>query len=159
MQRNMLETVMGAVVLLAAAAFLFVIYSGSGVKQASGGYELVIRLDSGGSVLPGTEVRAAGVKVGQVTSQDFDAENFQAVLKLNIDGRVKLPTDSSAIITSDGLLGNNYILLEPGADDTLLKDGDRIEHAQGAVNLADLINKFVVGTDSGDKGGDKSGTN
>ncbi len=157
MQRNVLETIMGAVVLLAAAAFLYVIYSGSGVKETRGGYDLTIRLDSGGSVLPGTEVRAAGVKIGTVVSQEFDAEAFQAVLVLNIDGRVKLPTDSSAIITSDGLLGNNYILLEPGSDDTLMKNGDRIEHAQGAVNLADLINKFVIGTDS--KPDEQGGTN
>ena len=156
MQRNVLETIMGAVVLLAAAAFLYVIYSGSGVKETSGGYNLVIRLDRGGSVLPGTEVRAAGVKIGTVISQEFDADAFQAVLTLNIDGKIKLPTDSSAVITSDGLLGNNYILLEPGSDDALLKDGDRIDHAQGAINLADLINKFVVGTDSG---GDKGGAN
>jgi phospholipid/cholesterol/gamma-HCH transport system substrate-binding protein len=147
MQRNVLETIMGAVVLLAAAAFLFVIYTSSGVKAASDGYHLTMRLDRGGSVTPGTDVRAAGVKVGTVVSQSFDPKAFQAVIVLDVDRDVPLPTDSSAIITADGLLGNNYVLLEPGGDDTLMKDGDEFKSAQGALNLGDLINKFVVGND------------
>jgi phospholipid/cholesterol/gamma-HCH transport system substrate-binding protein len=151
MQRNVLETIMGAVVLLAAATFFVVIYNASGVKAASDGYHLTMRLDRGGSVTPGTDVRAAGVKVGTVVSQTFDPKNFQAVIVLDIDRDVPLPTDSSAIITADGLLGNNYVLLEPGGDDTLMKDGDEFKSAQGALNLADLINKFVVGSDNSKK--------
>ncbi|HEY4161534.1 MAG TPA: outer membrane lipid asymmetry maintenance protein MlaD [Dongiaceae bacterium] len=148
MQRNVLETIMGAVVLLAAIAFLFVIYTAQGVKQASGGYHVVMRLDRGGSITPGTDVRAAGVKVGTVVKQEFDPANFQAVITLDIDGDVKLPTDSSAIVDADGLLGSNYVKLEPGADDTLMKEGDQFKSAQGAVSIVDLINKFVVGGDS-----------
>ena len=139
---------MGAVVLIAAAAFLYVIYSGSGIKEDSGGYQLEVRFDRGGSVLPGTDVRMSGVKIGAVTSQEFDPDLYQAVVKLNIRSDVKLPKDSSAIITSDGLLGNYYIKLEPGAEDDLLKDGDKIAYAQGALDLVELINKFVVGGSS-----------
>ena len=108
------------VVLVAAAVFLYVIYSGSGIKEDRGGYQLTVRFDRGGSVLPGTDVRISGVKIGAVTSQDFDPKMFQAVVKLNIRSDVELPVDSSAIITSDGLLGNYYIKLEPGAEDALL---------------------------------------
>ena len=144
MQRNVLETIMGAVVLIAAAAFLYVIYSGSGIKEDRGGYSLVVRFDRGGSVLPGTDVRISGVKVGAVTSQDFDPKMFQAVVKLNIRSDVELPKDSSAIITSDGLLGNYYIKLEPGAEDDLLKDGDEVAHAQGALDLVELINESAA---------------
>ncbi len=151
MQRNVLETVMGAVVLLAAAAFLFIIYTASGVKEARGGYHLIMRLDRGGSITPGTDVRAAGVKVGTVVKQDFDAENFQAIITLDVDGRVKLPTDSSAIVDQDGLLGASYVKLELGSDDTLMKDNDEFKHAQGAISILDLINKFVVGSDKKDE--------
>src|SRR5690348_6771250 len=105
MQRNVLETVMGAVVLLAAAAFLFIVYSASGVKEASNGYHLIMRVDRGGWITPGTDVRAAGVKVGSVVKQEFDPENFQAVITLDVAGSVKLPTDSSAIVDQEGLLG------------------------------------------------------
>jgi phospholipid/cholesterol/gamma-HCH transport system substrate-binding protein len=157
MQRNVLETIMGAVVLVAAVAFLYVIYSGSGIKEDRGGYQLTVRFDRGGSVLPGTDVRISGVKIGAVTSQDFDPKMFQAVVKLNIRSDVELPVDSSAIITSDGLLGNYYIKLEPGAEDALLKNGDEIAHAQGALDLVELINKFVVGG-SGEEKQEESAT-
>jgi len=151
MQRNVLETIMGAVVLMAAVVFLYVIYSGSWIKEDTGGYSLVVRFDRGGSVLPGTDVRISGVKVGAVTAQEFDPKMFQAVVTLNIRKDVELPKDSSAIITSDGLLGNYYIKLEPGAEDDLLKDGDQVAYAQGALDLVELINKFVVGGETAPK--------
>jgi len=145
MQRNVLETVMGAVVLLAAAAFLFIIYSSSGIKEASNGYHLIMRVDRGGWISPGTDVRAAGVKVGTVVKQEFDDKEFQAVLTLDIDPRVKLTTDSSAVVDQEGLLGGSFVSLEPGSDDTYLKDGDTFRHSQGAVSLGSLIAKVVTG--------------
>jgi phospholipid/cholesterol/gamma-HCH transport system substrate-binding protein len=151
MQRNVLETVMGAVVLLAAAAFLFIVYSASGVKEASNGYHLIMRLDQGGSITPGTDVRAAGVKVGTVIAQAFDPEAFQAVITLDIDANVKLPTDSSANVDQDGLLGNPYVNLQLGADDTMLKDGDTFAHATGALSLNKLIGMALSGS-----GGEKT---
>jgi phospholipid/cholesterol/gamma-HCH transport system substrate-binding protein len=147
MQRNVLETVMGAVVLLAAAAFLFIIYSASGVKQASNGYHLVMRLDQGGSIKPGTDVRAAGVKVGTVVKQEFDAEAFQAVITLDVEGKIKLPADSSANVDQDGLLGSTYVNLQLGSDDALMKDGDTFKHATGALSLSRLIGQVVSPTD------------
>jgi phospholipid/cholesterol/gamma-HCH transport system substrate-binding protein len=71
------------------------------------------------------------------------------VVKIEVEDRVKLPKDTSAVVTSDGLLGDNYILLNIGGDTEMLAPGERIRNVQGAINLADLINKFVVGTDSG----------
>jgi phospholipid/cholesterol/gamma-HCH transport system substrate-binding protein len=149
MQRNVLETVMGAVVLLAAAAFLFIVYNATGVKAASGGYHLIMRVDRGGWITPGTDVRAAGVKVGTVVKQEFDPENFQAVITLDIEDRVKLSTDTVAIVDQEGLLGGNFVSLEPGSDDTLLKDGDTFQRANGAISLGALIGQLLAG------GGDK----
>lgn len=148
MQRNVLETVMGAIVLIAAAGFLYLVSNTVGVRENTGGYDLVMRFDRGASVNPGTDVRIAGAKVGTVISKSFDPSNYQAVVVINVDGSVKLPQDSTAIITSDGLLGDNYVLLEIGGDEQMLKPNDQITHVQGALNLADLINKFVVGGSS-----------
>ena len=153
MQRNVLETVMGAVVLLAAVAFLYVIYGASGVTQASGGYHLIMRLDQGGSITPGTDVRAAGVKVGSVVKQEFDPKNFQAVITLDINGNVQLPTDSSADVDADGLLGANYVNLQQGSDDTMMKDGDTFKHAQGALSLGKLIGMALSGGGKSSGGG------
>lgn len=146
MQRNVLETVMGAIVLIAAAGFLYLVSNTIGVHQNTGGYDLVMRFDRGGSVNPGTDVRIAGAKVGTVVGKQFDPANYQAVVTINVDGNVKLPKDTTAVITSDGLLGDNYVLLDIGGDDEMLKPNDQITHVQGALNLADLINKFVVGS-------------
>src|SRR3954465_14199639 len=139
MQRNVLETVMGAVVLLAAAAFLFIVYSASGVREASNGYHLIMRVDRGGWITPGTDVRAAGVKVGTVVKQEFDDKEFQAVITLDVDPRVKLPGDPSGVGDQEGLLGGNFVSLELGSDDTYLKDGDTFRHSQGAISLGSLI--------------------
>ena len=151
MQRNVLETVMGAVVLLAAAAFLYIIYGASGVSAPSGGYHLVMRLDQGGSITPGTDVRAAGVKVGTVVKQEFDAKNFQAVITLDVDNQVQLPTDSSANVDQDGLLGNAYVNLQLGSDDTMMKDGDVFKSATGQLSLNKLIGMALSGSGGGDK--------
>jgi len=145
MQRNVLETVMGAVVLLAAAAFLFIIYSASGVKQASNGYHLIMRLDQGGSLSPGTDVRVAGVKIGTVVKQEYDSKNYQALITLDIDGKVQVPTDSSANADQDGLLGNSYVNLQIGGDETMLKDGDTFKHASGVLSLGRLIATMIGG--------------
>jgi phospholipid/cholesterol/gamma-HCH transport system substrate-binding protein len=149
MERNTLETVLGAVVLLVAGYFLYLVYSQTDVGAEASGYALELRFDSGGSTGIGTDVRIAGVKVGTVTNQSFDPATYQAVVTIEMDDSVKLPKDSSAVVTSDGLLGDNYILLNIGGDTDMLAPGDRIRNVQGAINLADLINKFVVGTESG----------
>jgi len=139
MQRNVLETIMGGVVLLIAALFLFTISTKTGLTQDEDGYTLTIRFDRGGSATPGKDVRMSGVKVGTVLKQEFDPQAYQAVVTIGLRSDVKLPKDTSAIITSDGLLGDTYILLEPGADEETLAPGDRITHSQGALNLVDLI--------------------
>lgn len=149
MERNTLETVLGAVVLLVAGYFLYLVYAQTNVSAEANGYPLELRFDSGGSTGIGTDVRIAGVKVGTVINQRFDPETYQAVVTIEMDESINLPKDTSAVVTSDGLLGDNYILLNIGGDTEMLAAGDRIRNVQGAINLADLINKFVVGTDSG----------
>jgi phospholipid/cholesterol/gamma-HCH transport system substrate-binding protein len=152
MQRNVLETVMGAVVLLAAAAFLFIVYGSSGVSGPTSGYHLIMRLDQGGSLTPGTDVRIAGVKVGTVVKQEFDTKNLQAVITLDIDKNVQLDNETSANADQDGLLGNSYVNLQLGSGDAMMKDGDTFKSATGVISLNKLIGMLLSGSGKKDEG-------
>lgn len=144
MNRNAVETVMGAVVLVAAAVFLFFAYTTTQV-QAVGGYELTARFDRVDGVRNGTDVRISGIKVGSVTSQSLDPQTFLASLHLSIDPSIKLSKDSVASITSSSLLGDNYVQIEPGNDDEMIPPGGTIEHTQSPVNLINMIGQFIFG--------------
>ena len=85
----------------------------------------------------------AGIKIGEVSSLELDADSFMAKMKLTINKNVKLPTDSQAIVASSSLLGGKFILISPGADETNLKNDDQIKMTQSAVNLESLIGKLI----------------
>lgn len=142
MSRNVIETVMGGVVLLVAALFLVFAYSASNLRQG-GGYEVVARFNKVDGIGTGTDVRMSGIKVGSVVGQRLDPDTYLAELRMSVDSGVRLPTDTVAKIQSDGLLGSNYVALEPGAEDEMLADGGEIRYTQDPVNLADLIGRFV----------------
>ncbi len=142
MGRNVIETVMGAVVLLVAIAFIAFAFRSSGLS-ADGGYQVTAQFDDASGLSVGTEVRIAGVKIGTVSGQHLDPETYRAVVTLSIDDDVKLPLDSSARILPDGLLGGNFIALDPGAEEENLGQDGRIDITQGAINIVDLISRFV----------------
>lgn len=144
MSRNIIETVMGAVVLVVALAFIGFAFQRSNLDQVSG-YQVIAQFDDAAGLLPGTDVRMAGVKIGTVTSQELDTKLFTAVITLNIDQRIELPTDTSARIVPDGLLGGNFVSLEPGGDDANIEPGGEILYTQGAVNVVDLLGRFIFG--------------
>lgn len=96
-----------------------------------------------GGINVGTDVRIAGMKIGTVSAQKLDPKSFQAELTLAIDPSVKVPADSSAAITSEGIMGGSYIAMLPGGDTTPLKDGDTILDTQGSVDLMGMIGQFV----------------
>lgn len=145
MGRNVIETVMGGVVLLVAAAFLVFAFRSSGIATASGGYRVVAPFDDASGISPGSDVRLAGVKIGRVVSQALDPQTFVAQVTVEIDQGIELPKDTSARIIPDGLLGGSYVSLAPGGDDANLEDGDRIQFTQGAINVVDLLGRFVFG--------------
>jgi phospholipid/cholesterol/gamma-HCH transport system substrate-binding protein len=142
MKRNAIETMMGAVVLLVAATFLAFAYSSSNVAQVEG-YELLARFNRVDGITPGTEVRLSGIKVGSVLSTHLDPKTYLAELRMSILNDVTLPTDSTARILSDGLLGNPYVALEPGANDEMIPPGGEILKTQDPLNLVDLIGRFI----------------
>ncbi|WP_119677966.1 outer membrane lipid asymmetry maintenance protein MlaD [Indioceanicola profundi] len=153
MRRNVIETVMGAVVLVVAGFFLFFAYTSADVGAVSG-YQLTARFSSTGGLSPGADVRISGVKVGTVREQYLDKQTFQAVVVMEIDPSVQLPLDTSAVIASESLLGGRYLQLQPGADEEALKGGDTIEYTQSAVNLEELLGRFMFSSGGGSSGGD-----
>ena len=152
MSNNVIETVMGAVVLTVAGGFLYFAYQNSNVKSVDG-YEVKAGFSSVSGVGMGSEVRIGGIKVGVIESLDLDPKTFEAVVTMRIKEEIKLPKDSSAAVQSSSLLGEKFLSIEPGADEEMLKDGESIAYTQASVNLEEMIGKFVFsgGGVSGDE--------
>jgi phospholipid/cholesterol/gamma-HCH transport system substrate-binding protein len=142
MQRNMLEIVMGAVVLVAAAGFILLAYEAADMKGA-GGYQIVAEFGSTGGLSVGDDVRISGIKVGQVTGQQLDAITYTARVSMSIDPAIRIPSDSSARITAASLLGGNYLELMPGSAVNTLENGAVIYDTRDPVSLTDLLGKAV----------------
>lgn len=144
--RSLAEIATGAVIL--AIAFLFLGYavlnSGRGSIVGGGeGTRLTARFDRIDGISNGTDVRIAGVRVGSVTDTRIDPQTFSAELTLRVEGGLRLPDDTSAEVTSEGLLGGRYVSLVPGGSDKILADGGRITQTQGSVSLEALLGRFI----------------
>ena len=158
MKKNLIETVMGAVVLAVAAFFLIFAYTTANIETVAG-YSVIAKFDRVDGLNPGSDVRMSGIKIGTVTGQTLDSKDYLAVVTLSIDPDVKLPVDTSASITSDSLLGAKYLNLSPGGDDQMLKPGEAIQHTQGSIDLFAIIGQAIfsqtgqAGRNSGRTGG------
>jgi len=141
-QRNFAETLTGAVVLVIAGGFLAFAIAHSG-ERTGRGYPLTARFQRIDGLGVGSDVRVAGVKVGSVTATTIDPKTFEAVVTLTVADDIKLPADSGATITSDGLLGGKYLSLSPGGEERLLAPGGTITVTQSSINIEDLLGKFV----------------
>ena len=142
MRRSLVETVMGAVVLIVAAYFLVFAYQHSNLAPIDG-YELVAKFNNADGLGAGSDVRIAGVKVGSVTAQSIDNESYLAVIAMTIDAEVSLPTDTVATITGDGLLGGKYLKLEPGGDEERIFAGGEITNTKDVIVLEELLGKAI----------------
>jgi phospholipid/cholesterol/gamma-HCH transport system substrate-binding protein len=152
MSGNVVETLIGAVVLAVAGLFLFFAYSTADVGDVTNGYKLVAKFDRVDGLAPGSDVRIGGIKVGSIGQLNLEPDSYLAVVTMNIDSNIQLPEDSSAKISSDGLLGSNYLSLEPGGAIDMLADGGEIPYTQGAVDIVNLIGQAIFSaTDSGKK--------
>ena len=155
MSRNIIETVMGGVVLLVAAGFIILVFQ-SGNMTSPSGYEVTAEFDNASGLTPGSDVRMSGVKIGTVSSQRLDPDTYFAVVTMNISDSVKLPRDTSARILADGLLGGNYVALEPGGDEEMILAGGQIDFTQGSINVVDLLGRFIFSAaDSASKNDEK----
>jgi len=147
MNKTVLDLWVGLFVIAGIAALLFLalkVGSASAVK-ASNSYEVIARFDNIGGLKPRAPVKSAGVVVGRVADIGFDNETYEAAVTLRLDKRYAFPKDTSAAIMTSGLLGEQYVGLEAGGDDQMLKDQDRIFLTQSAVVLENLIGQFIYG--------------
>lgn len=142
MSRNLLETVMGAVVLVVAIGFLMFAYERSAVKTVDG-YQIEARFSDISGIGLGSDVRVGGLKVGTVSDMQLDEKTYQASILMQIRETVKLPKDSSASIASSGLLGDKFVKLDPGGAEEMLSAGDVIRFTQSSVSFEELIGKLV----------------
>ena len=141
------EIAVGGVVLAAALGFALYMGQASGFAARSDGYELTASFRSIEGITVGTDVRLAGVKIGTVTGIDLNPETFRADARLTVQDNIALPDDTAVVISSEGLLGGNFVEILPGGSPFNLAEGDEIEDTQGAVSLISLLLKFVSGSD------------
>lgn len=141
------EIVTGAAVLAVALGFALYAAQGAGMGRQPESYPLTASFRSVEGITVGSDVRLAGVKVGTITSLELNPETFFADASIQVRNDVHLPTDSSILISSEGLLGGNFVEILPGGALETLEPGDEIEDTQGAVSLITLLLKFVGGGD------------
>jgi phospholipid/cholesterol/gamma-HCH transport system substrate-binding protein len=142
MRRNLIETVMGAVVLLVAALFVYFAYHTAQVRSAPG-YPITASFGKVGGLSVGNDVRISGIKVGSVTTRALDLQSYEAVVTMSIDDGVKLPEDTIAGIASEGPLGGRYVRLEPGTSSTALQPGGAIKETRGYRSLEDQVGEII----------------
>jgi phospholipid/cholesterol/gamma-HCH transport system substrate-binding protein len=145
MSKKAVETLVGLFVVLGLAALVFLALKAANLATFSGGdtYSVTARFDNIGGLKARAPVRSAGVTVGRIASISFDSKTYQGVVRMEIDRDVQFPKDSSARILTAGLLGDQYIGIEPGADEKTLVAGDTIRQTQSAVVLESLISQFL----------------
>jgi phospholipid/cholesterol/gamma-HCH transport system substrate-binding protein len=162
--RGFAEIAAGALVLVAAVLFLAYAVTNSGRSGGGSGLVLTARFDRIDGLAAGADVRIAGVKVGSVTAQRIDPQTFLAVLTMNVDSGLRLPDDSSAEITSEGLLGGKYVALVPGGSNRNLVTGGEVKITQSAVSLESLLGRFIfsvtelASSRQGENGGTAAGS-
>lgn len=155
MNHNIIETVVGAMVLIIAGFFLVFAYS-SGRINTNDGYTLNAKFDRIDGIIVGSDVHISGVKVGTVTRHEIDPETFLVTVAFTVDPKLKLPKDTSAEIVSSGLLGGKYLALVPGGSDEYLSPGSDISYTQSSVSLEAMIGQLIFSKKDEKKDEDKT---
>ncbi|MCX8953319.1 outer membrane lipid asymmetry maintenance protein MlaD [Ruegeria sp. NA] len=145
---NWTEVLVGGVVLAGAIAFGVYASQSTGLSQGAAGYELGASFRSLEGVGVGTDVRLAGVKIGTVTGVKLNPDTYRADTTFSVAEGVLVPDDSAIVISSEGLLGGNFVEVMPGGSPFFFEPGDEIQDTQGAVSLISLLVKFVAGDGS-----------
>jgi phospholipid/cholesterol/gamma-HCH transport system substrate-binding protein len=142
MGRNLIETIMGAVVLAVAGFFLVFAYTHANLKKIEG-YEVSASFASVGGLDTGADVKINGIKVGTVASQALDPQTFNAVVKLSISHAIKLPEDTVAGISSEGLLGGKFVKLQPGKSKTMLAAGATLNRTKDFKSIEEMVGQLI----------------
>jgi phospholipid/cholesterol/gamma-HCH transport system substrate-binding protein len=139
---NLVETVLGALVLAVTGAFLTFAYKVIDLAPVEG-YAVEARFSRIDGLNVGNLVKISGVKVGRVAGFYLDNDSYEAIVQMDIDNGIKLPLDTSATLSSEGLMGGKYVALEIGADEEYLETGDRIEFTQSPPGLEQMLGQVI----------------
>lgn len=153
--KNKFEIIIGSFVLITALLFLLSSMKTAKINDDNDGYKLTAKFSNITGINNGSDVKIAGVKIGQVVDQTLDKVNYQAILTFKINQDIKIPSDSSIKIASEGLLGGKHLAIEIGSDEEFLKENDEISFTQSSINLEDLLGRFIFNSDN-KKEGDKA---
>jgi len=145
MTESKTEILVGGLVLAVAVGFLVFAGQTTGMTRGAEEYRLNASFRSIDGVSIGTDVRMAGVKIGRVTDISLDPENYRARTVFTVEQGIEVPDDSAVSISSEGLLGGNYVEIQPGGSPFYLASGDEIEFTQSSIGLISLLTKFVSG--------------
>jgi phospholipid/cholesterol/gamma-HCH transport system substrate-binding protein len=143
MHRNVIETVLGAVVLVVAVIFIVFAYTHSGVR-AVGGYDVIAKFGRVDGLAVGDDVRLGGMKVGAVKVLSLDLDGYTASVTIRLDSVVRLPTDSAVAIHTEGLFGGKYAEIQPGGEESYIEPGGFLAYSQDAIILEEVIEKIVA---------------
>jgi phospholipid/cholesterol/gamma-HCH transport system substrate-binding protein len=147
MKHSKLELLTGLFVLLGLAAFAYLtIKLGTGSLIGGNTYSVEARFANAGGIHPGCSVLLSGVTVGRVEGVRMDPSDYSAIVTLRVIAGLRLPTDSMASIKTSGLIGDKFVSLSPGADDTFMEPKSRIIMTESAVDLESLIGKMAFGS-------------
>lgn len=149
---KMVEITVGVFIAAGIAALFMLAMKVSNLSTftSQGGYELTAKFDNIGGLKEMSPVNAGGVRIGRVTSIDYDQGTYEAIVKMMISPQYnRLPKDTSASIFTSGLLGEQYVSLEPGGDTEFLKSGDQIRLTQSAIVMEQVVGQFLFGKAAG----------
>jgi phospholipid/cholesterol/gamma-HCH transport system substrate-binding protein len=158
MNRQLSETLIGALVLAIAVYFFVTAYTKSGASLPKNGYHISADFGDATGVVVGSDVRISGVKIGSVQSLVLDPESYKARITMHIHEGIQLPEDSGAAIVGESLLGGKFVAVTVGGAEKLLTSGDKIAFTQSSISLEQLLGKFVFsggGVDSEEDGATK----
>ena len=142
MKSNTFEAIIGALVITLSIVFLYFGFSSIKLNK-SDNYNISALFNRIDGIKIGSDIRMSGIKIGSVSKQELDNKSFEAKVSMSIDSKILIPDDSSAKITSDGLLGGNYISIEPGGSDIFLSNDEEIFFTQGSVDLIGLVGEAL----------------
>jgi len=153
MSRNIIETGMGAIVIVVAGLFLWFSYGVSDLRPATG-YDVVAKFNAVDGLSDGSDVRIAGVKVGTVVEERIDQSEYRAVITMKINHGIKLAEDTVVRVSSAGILGGKYVKLEPGSSKQIVPAGGELKNTKDVISLEELLGK-VIFLVTGDEGSPK----
>jgi len=143
-QNNLAESLIGAGVVAVALLLAALAYYRTGTGSVSG-YEINAKLPKADGLAIGTDVRLAGIKVGTVSYLTLDPKTYLVTVHMNIREDIKLPLDSSVLVTQAGFLGGQYLSITPGGDEQMMAAGSFFENAQGSIDMMGLVGRFATG--------------